>query len=67
MMPFHVFPSYLSLSIPKIAAVAMTSLVSQEPGLATIPESPTGHEANSPAHNTRPVGGGGASATTTAS
>ena len=34
----------------------MTSLVSQEPGLATIPESPTGPDANSPAHNNR-VGG----------
>ena len=27
----------------------MTSLVSQEPGLATIPESPTGNESGSPA------------------
>ena len=55
----------LSLSIhlraSKIAA-AMTSLVSQEPGLATIPESPTGLEANSPAHNNRGGGGGMSSA-----
>ena len=42
-------PTFSTFSISSIATTAaMTSLVSQEPGLATIPESPTGEGGHSP-------------------